>query len=368
MAATRANQVGTTDYTGGSLREDLANFISLVSAEKTPFISTLSTNKASNPKHEWQTDTLVDPAVNAQSGSFEFATANNVSDTPDRLNNLTQTFGKTVHVEGSLLRSDPAGAKNWFMYAVNKRKVEIRRDIERAALFYDFTGSAADILSSEASNVRKMGGLPGYATVINSLPTQGVEYNDNANAASGTITRTAGTAFSLYDTSALGASSRAIGSRVVQYTGAPTTVVLTIDHMNSMFRVASEHGGSFDTAQIPTHLKQSVSDLLIAGNGGAAQRRASEMSKRLNISVDSVMVEFGMDITLVHNYIMENHANDADHVIYFYDKDAVKRTVLNPYEMVEDKSARYGKGSILFCEETLEVSNPNSVGMIIGAS
>ena len=134
MAATRANQVGTTDYTGGSLREDLANFISLVSAEKTPFISTLSTNKASNPKHEWQTDTLVDPAINAQSGSFEFATAANVSDTPDRLNNLTQTFGKTVHVEGSLLRSDPAGAKNWFMYAVNKRKVELRRDIERAAL------------------------------------------------------------------------------------------------------------------------------------------------------------------------------------------------------------------------------------------
>ena len=135
-----------------------------------------------------------------------------------------------------------------------------------------------------------------------------------------------------------------------------------------MFEAASEHGGSFDTAQIPTHLKQHVSDLLIAGNAGAAQRRASEMSKRLNISVDSVMVEFGMDITLVHNYVMENHAGDADHVVYFYDKDAIKRTVLNPYEMVEDKSARYGKGSILFCEETLEVSNPNSVGMIIGAS
>ena len=69
--------------------------------------------------------------------------------------------------------------------------------------YYDFTGNAADILSSEASNVRKMGGVPGYATVINSLPTQAVEYNDNANAASGTITRTAGTAFSLYDTGAI---------------------------------------------------------------------------------------------------------------------------------------------------------------------
>ena len=80
MAATRANQVGGSDYTSGSLREDLANFITLVSPEKTPYLSMLSTNKATNPRHEWQTDLLEDPADNAQSGSFEFDTANNIND------------------------------------------------------------------------------------------------------------------------------------------------------------------------------------------------------------------------------------------------------------------------------------------------
>ena len=53
MAATRANQVGGSDYTSGSIREDLKQGVSLNSAKTTPLISILATTKAMQPRHEW---------------------------------------------------------------------------------------------------------------------------------------------------------------------------------------------------------------------------------------------------------------------------------------------------------------------------
>ena len=360
MTASRANQVGGSDYTSGSLREDLANFITLVSAEQTPFLSTLATNKAKNPRHEWQTDTLVDPASNVQSGSFEFDTTNNVTDTPDRLSNYTQVFGKTVHIEGSLLRSDPAGAKNWFQYAMNKRKVELRRDIERKALLYNNFTVNGDVVYDDSGTARKLGGIAAYTGIINRVAATTVELNTDSGTGVA-ITTTQGDAFSV-----LNVTNAAEGSHVVQYTAAPTNVSLTLDDLNSIFQVVSENGGDLNTAMIPTGLKTAVTKLLIDGNGGAAQRRADEMSRRVNIAVDAVMAEFVGEVSLVHNYIMQSFAGDASNSIYLYDNSKIKRTVLQSYDMEVDQTARYGKGAIVFCEETIEVADPSSLAMVIG--
>ena len=369
MAATRANQVGGADYTSGSLREDLANFITLVSPEKTPHLSMISTNKASNPRHEWQIDTLVDPDLsNSQSGSFEFATANNVNDTPDRLSNYTQVFGKTVHVEGSLLRSNPAGAKNWFQYAINKRKVELRRDIEARHLNWSAlagaNGASLGNVVSNSGSTREMGGLSTYAGIVNRLGTTGIAQVGVGAGASTAITSSAGSAVSI-----LGNAAN-FGARSVTYTGttAVSDVALTQAHLDSVFQVTSENGGTLDTMQIPTGLKTHVSNLLIAGNGGAAERRASEMASKLNLAVDTVMTEFGYTIDLVSNYIMQRFATDADSVVYAYNSSSIKRTVLQSYDMEQDGTARYGKGAIVFCEETMEVADPSNVAMIVGAT
>ena len=367
MAATRANQVGGSDYTSGSLREDLANFITLVSPEKTPHLSMISTNKASNPRHEWQIDTLVDPAENAQSGSFEFATANNVNDTPDRMSNYTQVFGKTVHVEGSLLRSNPAGAKNWFQYAVNKRKVELRRDVERKHLLTtELAGTANASVANVVYNTgstREMAGLSAYAGIVNRLGATGIA-QVSATGTSSAITSTAGTAVSLL------ANGERFGARAPIHTGtsAVANVAITMAHLNSVFQVTSENGGMLDTMQIPTGLKTAITDLLIAGNGGAAQRRADEMASKLNLAVDTVMTEFGYTIDLVSNYIMQRFAGDSASALFAYDSSSIKRTVLQSYDLEQDGTARYGKGAIVFCEETLEVSDPSNVAYIFGAS
>ena len=39
-------------------REDLANFISMITQDKTPFMSSISKEKATTIYHEWQTDML----------------------------------------------------------------------------------------------------------------------------------------------------------------------------------------------------------------------------------------------------------------------------------------------------------------------
>ena len=64
MAATNTRTVATDNFIGGSIREDLANFITNLSPENTPFLSTLGSNKAKQPRHDWQTDILANPTPN----------------------------------------------------------------------------------------------------------------------------------------------------------------------------------------------------------------------------------------------------------------------------------------------------------------
>ena len=134
MAATTSAFVGTAAYRGGALREDLANFISNISRDERPFLSSVGTTSATLPRHEWQTDTLEDPTFDAKSEQFAFDTANNTGISTQRLSNYTQIFGQTVDISGSLLESDPAGASNWFAYSMKKRGRELMRNVEQQAL------------------------------------------------------------------------------------------------------------------------------------------------------------------------------------------------------------------------------------------
>ena len=47
--------------TGVSEREDLANFISMITRDETPFMSSIGKTKATAIYHEWETDALAAP-------------------------------------------------------------------------------------------------------------------------------------------------------------------------------------------------------------------------------------------------------------------------------------------------------------------
>ena len=140
---------------------------------------------------------------------------------------------------------------------------------------------------------------------------------------------------------------------------------MSADQINILAEQFSLNNGMMTTLQVPTRVKSDVSNALIAGNGGAAQRRADEMAKKVNLAVDAVLTEFGFDLAIVPNYIMDQFSG-ASNLLLAYDPKAIKRTVLTPMTTEEDGTARYGKGYIMYCDETLEVMDPNSVGVVAG--
>ena len=64
--------------TQGGKKEDLANYISNISRDMTPFLSSIGKGKASATVHEWSTDTLAPAALNAAIEGSAF----NESDSP----------------------------------------------------------------------------------------------------------------------------------------------------------------------------------------------------------------------------------------------------------------------------------------------
>ena len=61
-----------TEDTKGK-KEDLASFITMITRDETPFLSSIGNKKATAVFHEWQTDELAAPAANAQAEGSDFS-------------------------------------------------------------------------------------------------------------------------------------------------------------------------------------------------------------------------------------------------------------------------------------------------------
>ena len=135
---------GTSD-SSVSEREDLANFISMITRDETPFMSSIGKTKATAVWHEWQTDSLAAPldsslipgsdytevAPDFSGGDFDSAVATNTTPDRTRFGNRTQINGKTIAVSGTKRAVDQAGVADEYAYQLKKRGTELRRDLER---------------------------------------------------------------------------------------------------------------------------------------------------------------------------------------------------------------------------------------------
>ncbi len=104
--------------TQGGQKEDLANYISNISRDMTPFLSSIGKGKASATTHEWSTDTLQAAALNAEIEGSTFTESS--SPVIARLTNRTQIFVKGIRVSGTLESVDKAGRKSEFKYQTEK--------------------------------------------------------------------------------------------------------------------------------------------------------------------------------------------------------------------------------------------------------
>jgi|FLOH01.1.fsa_nt_gi hypothetical protein len=115
-------------------REDLSNAIYDISPTETPFISNIGRTKATNVRHEWQTDVLAAAAANAQIQGNDYTSLDAVVATK-RKSNVTQISAKTIIIAGTTEALLKAGRKSELAYQVAKIGKELKRDVE-----YNLTG------------------------------------------------------------------------------------------------------------------------------------------------------------------------------------------------------------------------------------
>ena len=125
-----ANTFATFSAVGN--REELADAIYNIAPEETPFVSSIGKGKAMSVFPEWQTDTLAAAANNKVEQGNSAAVAALAA--TKRTGNRTQISEKTFGVTGTQEVVDKAGRKSEVAYQKAKKMVELKRDIEYAAI------------------------------------------------------------------------------------------------------------------------------------------------------------------------------------------------------------------------------------------
>lgn len=117
-------------YQAIGIREDLEDVIYNVSPTDTPFLSNAAKMKATQIKHEWQTDSLAAAvASNAQLEGDDSFAATTVAPTT-RLANYCQISRKVMLVSGTQDVVLKAGRDRELAYQLAKQGKELKRDIE----------------------------------------------------------------------------------------------------------------------------------------------------------------------------------------------------------------------------------------------
>jgi len=334
-----------TSNSNVSQREDLANFISLITRDETPFISSIGKSKATAIYHEWQTDSLAAPGNSKLVDGADFASPgasqteggtgfNPVGPERTRLGNYTQINGKTIAVSGTRRAVDQAGVADEYAYQLKKRGTELRRDVE-----HDLVNGYQ---VANGSGTRTMGGYQAFV-------------NDEA-----TCTYASGTA---------------VGAEAGKGTVAPTLEIdasraaLSLSDIDATMQKIYEQGGKATKIMLSPKLRRDFSDLMVSDSG---VRRNIDSDGKLRQSVDIYMSDFG-DLMVVPNYIMglttgtAGTADDhSDSCALIYDPQWFAVASLRPLAEVDVGQKGDSTVGMLVEENTFEVKNPLGCGAIYG--
>src|SRR5210317_321518 len=339
-----------------SQREDLANFITMITRDETPFTASIGKTKATAIYHEWQTDELAAPGNSRLAEGAEIGSDVAYTTGPHRtrLGNYTQINGKSLAVSGTRRAVDQAGVADEYAYQLKKRGTELRRDVEHD-IIHSFNVSAA--VGVQNANARTAGG---YQAFINSTDTVNYvgEWAAPATAGDGT-----GKIRSSLTTTAV-----------------PATGSLSLSEIDSVMQKIYEEGGKATKIMISPKLRRDFSDLMISDTG--VVRNIDEKGK-LRQSVDVYMSDFG-DLMVVPNYIMgltnnvqfqNSNGTPADiaattdvanFAALIYDPQWFAMASLRPLKEVDVGQKGDSTIGMMVEESTLEVRNPSGCGAIYG--
>jgi hypothetical protein len=304
-----------TSFDAKGIREELANVISNIAPEETPFTSNVGSENVSNTFFEWQLDDLssvdVSPIIDGDDvTSFDATTAT------VRVGNYTQIRRRSMIIADNLGFQDLAGRNDEVAYQLAKRGKEIKRDLETI-----YTGNTARSAGS-ASAGRVTAGLGAWvATNVNKAGD-----GTNPTAADGSDARNDGTQRDF-----------------------------TEAMLKDVMQKAYTEGGNPSMLMVGPYNKTVVSGFA----GIAAQRYQAPSDGPTTIigAADVYLSDFGA-LTVVPNRF--SRERDA----WCLDTEYASIATLRPIQKVDLARTGDAEKSMLICETGLKVSNEKAHGLI----
>jgi hypothetical protein len=240
-----------TSYDEVGVKEDVSDVITNIVPRKTPFLTSLKTEKVHQKVHQWQEDDLAAAAQNAIVEGADAGTAAMTSTTM-RSNN-TQILEKVVKVTGSDEATVMYGRAKASAYQMGKKSAEIKKDLELSLVGVDQAAVAGDDTTARKfASVTKMidsthvidaddaGGSTAPLDETHVLAAQRVLYADGGEASILMVKPS--------DSELIAGFARA-GSRTQQTQAKDTTLVNSVDFYKS----------SYDTVRVVMNRNQLTS-------------------------------------------------------------------------------------------------------------
>jgi hypothetical protein len=316
MAAV-ANTVLTTAAIGN--REELDNFVSLITPSDTPIYTMAGKEKAESKHPEWEFETLDTPAANAQPEGNEFSF--DAVTAPTRVGARTQIFTKTFIFSGTQQAVSNAGNVEKRAHELMKKGKALRKDIEFA------------IVSNTASSntdPRTLGGLPTWLTT-----------NDSRGGGGG-----AQGGFSSGDTTA-------------ETTG--TQRAWTKAQTDTVLQSVYEQGGDVTTVVVSPYNKSVFATFMSDANVAEFKYAAGKGTNTIIGTADIYEGPLGA-VKVVPNRVMTTSATARR--AYFMDPSLVKWLTLRPIQEVQVAKTGDAEKGVLLAEGTLKVVNEAGLGVI----
>ncbi len=152
-----ANTFETFDAVGN--REELADTISRITPEETPFLSLIGTVNVKSVHPEWQTDSLATPVTSNNQPEGNDWTYDAVTATT-KIGNYTQISIKSFLVSGTQEETDKAGRDSEIAYQTAKKGVELKTDQEVTLL----ANQASSAGTGDGATNRTLAGMRAWLT------------------------------------------------------------------------------------------------------------------------------------------------------------------------------------------------------------
>jgi len=304
-----------TSFDAKGIREQLANVISNIAPEETPFTSNVGSENVSNTFFEWQVDDLSAVDTTAIIDGDDVASFDATTATV-RIGNYTQIRRRSMIIADNLGFQDLAGRNDEVAYQLAKRGKEIKRDLETI-----YTGNTARSAGS-ASAGRVTAGLGAWvATNVNKAGD-----GTNPTAADGSDARNDGTQRDF-------------------------TEAMLKDVMQKAYTA----GGNPSMLMVGPYNKTVVSGFA----GIAAQRYQAPNDGPTTIigAADVYLSDFGA-LTVVPNRF--SRERDA----WCLDTEFASVATLRPIQAVDLAKTGDAEKKMLICETGLKVSNEKAHGLI----